>query len=87
MKYIDRIKKSQEEQLTEAQEYLAEDNKDQLEADLKATSRALKEEKRTLEDLKSAAQLDSGKILNSQDKIEGLQKGVKALDKLIKELF
>lgn len=87
MKYIDRIKKSQEEQLTEAQEYLAEDNKDQLEADLKATSRALKEEKRTLEDLKSAAQLDSGKILNSQDKIEGLEKGVKALQKLIKELF
>ena len=87
MKYIDRIKKSAEDQLTEAQEYLAEDNKDQLEADLKATSRALKEEKRTLEVLKSEAQLDSGKILDSQDKIEGLTKGEKALKKLIAELF
>lgn len=87
MKYLDRLKKSPEDKLTEQQEWLAEDNKLQLEADLKATSRELKLEKRRLEGLKSQEKLDSGKILQSLDNIEGLEKGEKALTKLIKELF
>lgn len=87
MKYLDRIKKSAADQLTEQQEWQAEDNKEQLEADLKATSRKLTLEKRRLEELKSAVKLDSTKIGECEDSIEGLTKGVKSLKALIKELF
>jgi hypothetical protein len=87
MKYLDRIRKSPEDQLSEEQEYQAEDNKSQLEADLKATSRDLVAKRRKLDSLKSAAVLSTHDIFMCEDAIEGLEKGVEKLNALIAELF
>lgn len=87
MKYLDRIRKGSEEILSEQQQYQAEDNKLQLEADLRETQRLLKSEQRRLEELKSQPQLSGGNIIECQDMIAGLTAGVKALGDLIHELF
>ena len=86
-KYQQLRQKSQEEISQEQLSHEVEDNKLQLEADLRATQRQLTLEQRELESLKSAPRLDSEKILKRQDKIRGLQEGVKSLVALIEELF
>lgn len=85
--YMERITLSDKAKLSEELGYQAEDNKSQLEADLKETSRELIRQRRVLDELKSAATLDSEEILNKQDEIKGIEAGVKALEDLIAELF
>tara|TARA_R110002051_G_C8361168_1_gene441901 strand:+ start:54 stop:320 length:267 start_codon:yes stop_codon:yes gene_type:complete len=87
MKYQDLITKSQEEVSAEQLTYQVEDNKEQLEGDLKVTSRALTQDKRVLVELKSAKELDSTRILKQIDLITGRQLAIKNLKALIKELF
>lgn len=85
--YMERITLSDKAKQSEELGYQAEDNKSQLEADLKETSRELIRQKRVLDELKSAATLDSGAILAKVDEIKGLEAGVTALTELIAELF
>ena len=87
MKYLERIKKSPEEQLTESQEYQASQNRLQLESDLLATRQELKLKERELDQLLSAEILSTYDIILYQDNIEGLEKGQSAIKKLIEELF
>ena len=87
MKYKE-LRKKTVDQIEEQQlQYDVEDNKAQLEADLKATQRALTTAKRQLVDEKSRATLDSGSIIELHNQIEGLEKGAEAIENLIKELF
>ena len=87
MKYLERIKKSPEEQLTESQEYQASQNRLQLDSDLLATRQELKLKERELDQLLSAEILSTYDIILYQDNIEGLEKGQSAIKKLIEELF
>ena len=64
-----------------------EDAQEQLEADLKATSRKLKLERQELLCLKSAEALDFQAIFAKIDLIEGLEQAVMRFEKLKEELF
>lgn len=86
-KYIALRQKSDSQLEMEQLQYDVEDNKSQLEVDLRETQRSLVAEKRKLEQLKSAKVLSSTAILNQMVLIEELEKGVKSLEALIEELF
>lgn len=86
-KYISLRQKTEDQLSAEQLQYDVEDNKSQLEADLKVTQRQLAAERRTLEQLKSAKVLSSKKLIDQLDLIEGLEKGVESLEALIEELF
>ena len=59
----------------------------QAQADLLETQRRVSVKKQELEELKSAETLSLSKIIQVQDELEGYEKGVKAIETLIEELF
>ena len=86
-KYKTRISKSQSDKEKEELQYAVEDAQDQLQSDLKATKRAFTEAKRKLDLLYGAFPLDSQAILEAEDDVEGLEKGVERLTALEAKLF
>ncbi len=87
MKYKELMMKSQEQLEVEALNYMVEDNKLQLELDLKATSRSLTEGQRNLVALKSKEILDTKAILDQIEDIEAMERAIEVIKALIKELF
>ena len=87
MKYRDLRQKSQDQIEAEQLEWQIEDAQEQLEADLKATSRRLKLERQELLCLKSTEALDFQEIFAKIDLIEGLEQAVIRFEKLKEELF
>ena len=87
MSYRQLRQKNQDQTDLEKLSFDIEDNKLQLEADLRETERSLTLERRTLQALKSKEVLSTGEILKQQDLIRGLEEGVEAVKALIKELF
>ena len=67
--------------------YQLEDDKLQLEADLRETNRALTSKNRELLQLKSAPKLSPTSIVEVTGEIESLEKGIQILEDLIAELF
>lgn len=65
----------------------AEENKANLEADLRETRKTIRSCKKDLVLLKSAVNLSSRDILDCMDNIKQYEAGAKALEELIAELF
>ena len=86
MKYKKRIRLT-ENQKDEEQLVYQEDNREQLEADLKATLRALKSDERELNELKSAEILDSAAMIEVDSRIEGRKLAAEKIKSFIEELF
>ena len=87
MKYLKLRQKTQDQLSKEQLDYEVEDNKLQLEADLRETQRALSLAKQNLLALKSQKMLSSVAILKEMDNIRGYEEGIKSLEELVKELF
>ena len=78
---------TQEKTAQEAAEYQVQQDQLQLQADLLETNRQLNAAKRELVEAKSASTLSVSSIIAIQDRIAGLEAGVKAIKALEKELF
>ena len=87
MSYRQLRDKTKEEKGQEYLDYAVEDNKLQLEADLRETRRSIAKSERKLVELKSAHKLNSRDILKEKDHLESLKMGQAGLSDLIKELF
>ena len=85
--YLQRRQKTEDQISQQQLQYEVEDNKLQLEADLRETQRELTQAKRDLDTLKSAKALSSEQIIKQADLISGLEKGEAFLQDLIEELF
>ena len=87
MKRQERLQQStQEKEQSQVSHQVAQD-KLQAQADLLETQRMVSVKKQELDELKSAPTLSLSRIVQVQDELEGYEKGVKAIEALIKELF
>lgn len=77
---------SAEEQSQQVIEYAVKSTKLQYQANLLATQKSLEEAKNELAEAKTEYPLDFGKVVSLQDSVESLEKGLKALKNLGKEL-
>lgn len=87
LKYSDRLAQSQQDKDQQDRAFQVEQAELQLQSDILATKRSLTEANSTLNTLKGAANFNSSAIIEQQGVVEGLQNGLKALEKLQKELF
>ena len=87
LKYIDRIAQSPEEAQREENQFKVEQNELQLKNDLLGIRREIANEKKQLDLLMKADELDSSAILNQQDTVIQKEADFKALEILIKDLF
>jgi len=85
--YEERISRSPEEMLSQEKQYQIEDAKDQLDADIKATRRALSKAERNLDPLYSAFPLDTQAIFAAEDNVKALKAGLERLNDLSSKLF
>lgn len=85
--YLSLRQKTSQEATEEELLYDVEDNKSQMQLDLRATNRAITQAKRELLKMKTLKVLDSNKIVSKMDEIANLEAGEKTLKELISELF
>ena len=85
--YLILRQKTSQEATEEELLYDVEDNKSQMQLDLRATNRAITQAKRELLKMKTLKVLDSNKIVSKMDEIANLEAGEKTLKELISELF
>lgn len=87
MKRIELLTQSQESREQEELQNQVEQDKLQLKSDQLATQQALAKAKQKLSTLKSAAVLSPANIIAQEVVVDDLDRGLKALNKLEKELF
>lgn len=86
-KYLDLRQQSEQEKELTAVQYEAKQAELQLSADILATEQSLAAKKHELETAKGGFPFDSTKIINLQVEVEGLEDGLKRLNKLKADLF
>ncbi len=82
VKYIDLLKRSDEEVQSEQVGFQAEEAQQQLDADILATKKALSTAKRELDTAESAFPYNTSTIIDAQIAIEGYEDGLKRLKTL-----
>lgn len=87
MKRQERLQQSAQEKEQSQVSHQVSQDKLQAQADLLETQRMVHVKKQELDELKSAQTLSLSRIIKVQDELEGYEKGVKAIEALIKELF
>lgn len=87
MKRTDRLQQSATAKEQAGVSFQVQQDKLQAQSDLLATQQKVQSKLQELDELKSAPKLSLPEIIKVQDELEGYEKGAKAIEKLIKELF
>lgn len=87
MKRLELLQQTETQKATVELQYQLEKDRLQLEADLLETRSALELKRQELHRRKSDRELSPVKVIEVQGEIEALERGVKALEALKKELF
>ena len=90
MKLIEKLQQSKEKRDQEQLQYHVQEQQQQLEADLLETKRELSKAKRELEEAmypEPGEGLDTGAIIELQEDVASLERGIEALEALKEKLF
>ena len=85
--YLERLKQPSTERDIEELQHQSDSAKLQLESDILATKKSLKNAERELEASKSAVPFNVENISNKKDEVDALQRGLEYLKELHTELF
>lgn len=85
--YRARLTQSPEDRKNKELDYDIEESEDQLKADIRATSRAIAQQERKIDDLKNQRPLNVDALVIETGRLENLRSGLNILKKLKKELF
>lgn len=86
-KYRDLISATEQEKQNDELDYVVQEGKLQLEADINETKKALSQAKRTLATQKAAVPFETTAVLKTMATIDGLEQNLARAEALLVELF